>query len=329
MRAIQFDSFGDPSRVSRCAELPEPDPPQGDEVLVRMLVMSINPADLLTIEGRYGAAIDLPYIPGAEGVGRVEAVGEAVKDLVPGTLVIPLGRGCWRELMLGRRAEVVPLPDGIPVEQAAMLKVNPATARLLLRSIVDAKPGDWVLQNAANSAVGCCLVQTAKSQGIKTLNIIRRANVSESLEAIGADAVIVDDGSDPDRLSAAVREVTSGATIELGIDAIAGPATNAMASALSDRATIANYGLLSGKPCEIDPQHLVFRGLTLRGFWLAAWMRAASSKDLQAMYAELANDVAADRLHTAVEARYPLEDVAEALAHAGRSGRDGKILLTA
>jgi NADPH:quinone reductase-like Zn-dependent oxidoreductase len=327
VKAVEFESFGDPAAVTRCVEMPDPPGPQGDEVRLRMLAMSINPADLLTIEGRYGAAIELPYTPGAEGVGQVETVGDAVHDLEPGSLVLPLGRGCWREKMLCKRSEVIALPDGIPVEQAAMLKVNPATASLLLNEFANLDRGDWVVQNAANSAVGTYLVQIAAARGIRTLNIVRRPNVAEMLTDLGATQVIVDDGSDPRRCASAARDATEGASILLGIDAVAGPSTNAMAACLANHGKIANYGLLSGKPCEIDPYHLVFRGLSLQGFWLANWLRTAGAERVQSLYAGLATAVAAGDIGTRVEACYPLQEVDQALAHAGRAGRSGKILL--
>lgn len=183
MKAVRFDSYGDPAQVLALVELDDPGPPGEGEVVVRMEVAPIDPADLLLISGRYGERPSLPHVPGLEGVGRIEAVGEGVTGLAEGTLVVPVPASTWQERLRLKADEVMALPEGIDVEQVAMLKVNPPTAYLLLTSFVDLQPGEWVVQNAANSAVGRFVVQIAKSRGLHTLNLIRRPKAAEPLEA--------------------------------------------------------------------------------------------------------------------------------------------------
>jgi mitochondrial enoyl-[acyl-carrier protein] reductase / trans-2-enoyl-CoA reductase len=209
------------------------------------------------------------------------------------------------------------------VLQLAMLKVNPATARLMLREYVDLQPGDWVIQDAANSGVGTCLIELAKTDGIRTVNVVRRASLSEPLRALGADAVVVDG----DDLAERVQEATGGAPIRLAIDAIGGAMVLRLADCLAEGGTVVNYGLLSGQPCQLGAHHTIFKGITLTGFWLQKALTAMARPDLEALYADLAARVADGTLRVEIEATYPIEEIKAALAHAEREGRSGKILV--
>jgi NADPH:quinone reductase-like Zn-dependent oxidoreductase len=326
MRVIEFDRFGDPAEVARCVEKPDPEAGSG-KVVVRMLVMSINPADLLTLEGRYGVRPELPAVPGAEGVGRVESLGEGVEGLAVGDLVVPLAGSCWRERLVARPDTLIKLPPDVDIAQAAMLKANPATAEALL-TLADLTEGDWVIQNAANSAVGRNLIQAARRHGYRTVNIVRRPEPADALRDLGADGVVVYDGGDPAAVAEVVRDICGGASVKLGIDAVGGEATNALAACVGESGLVANYGLLSGEPCRVDPYHLVFRDVRLHGFWLLTWFRQAGPKAAQELYGRLVTLLAEGALGVPVEARYPLERIGEALAHAARPERGGKILLT-
>lgn len=326
MRLIEFDGFGEPARVARCVEKPDPEAGPG-KVLVRMEVMSINPADLLTLEGRYGVRPALPATPGTEGVGRVESLGEGVGGLTVGDLVVPLSGSCWRERLVVRPENLIKLPPDIDVEQAAMLKANPATAEALL-TLAELSPGDWVMQNAANSAVGRNLIQAARRHGLKTVNVVRRPEPVEALRALGGDAVLVHDGGNAETLAVAVAEATGGARVKLAIDAVGGQATAGLAASVCESGLVVNYGLLSGEPCRVDPYHLVFRDIRLQGFWLLTWFRKADPQAAVDLYAGLIDRLAAGEIGVPVEARYPLERIGDALAHAARPQRSGKILLT-
>ncbi len=324
MKLAQLNAFGVPSQVVDCVEAEDPGAPGAGEVLIEMLACPINPAELLLIEGKYASRPPLPARLGIEGAGRVSAVGETVTGLAPGDLVMSLGRANWAERLVLKAGEVVKAPAGTDVAQLSMLKVNPATARLLLSNVVSLAPGDWVIQNAANSAVGVNLIRLAKARGLKTVNVVRRESLIAPLQAIGADAVLVD-GPDLARRAAAAA---GGAAIKLAIDAVAGAATERLADCLADGGTVVNYGLLSGEPCRLRADQTVFKGITLTGFWLAKEMRAMTPAALAALYGDLLPRLADGRLHVDVEATYRLDDVKAALAHAGREGRGGKVLIT-
>ena len=323
MHVAELAAIGPAHEVVRVVEVADPSAPAGDEIVVRMRACSINPADLLLIEGKYASRPEISSRLGIEGVGIVESVGADVSHLSPGDTVLSLGRTNWAERVVLKGTQAVRLPADIDVEQAAMLKVNAATAYRMLQDYVELGPGDWVIQNAANSGVGINLIRLAAARGVRTVNVVRSVDLIEPLMDQGADVVVV--GGDD--LAERVHAATGNAEIRLAIDAVAGPAVSQLADCLASGGVIVNYGLLSGQPCEISADHLVFNGLTLTGFWLAKIAGALSYTELSEMYSALADRVMDGTLNVPIEARYPLNRLPEALLHAGTYGRNGKVVL--
>ena len=202
--------------------------------------------------------------------------------------MINLGRDNWCQRRKVPAAQALAVPADADVLQLAMLKVNPATALLMLRSYVALQPGDWVIQDAANSGVGTNLIRLAKADGIRTVNVVRRSALIEPLQAIGADVVVVDG----DDLAARVRDATGGASIRLAIDAIGGAMVLRLADCLAEGGTVVNYGLLSGQPCQLGAHHTIFKGITLTGFWLQRALTSMARPDVEALYADLAARIA-------------------------------------
>ena len=258
-----------------------------------------------------------------EGVGTITAVGEGVNELAMGDRVMSLGRTNWAEEIQVSSRAVVKVPKDADVQQLSMLKVNPATAMFMLERYVNLKPGDWVIQNAANSAVGRYIIQLAKTKGVKTLNVVRRTELFGELRKIGADVVLLDG----DDLAKRVRSEVGDANIPLAIDAVAGEGTLSLGGALSEGGTVVNYGLLSGKPCQITPEMVVFQGITLTGFWLAKLLGTMKPDELQKLYVELASQITNGNLYTPVESAYRLDQLSDALKHAYQTERNGKVLL--
>ncbi|MCE8539501.1 zinc-dependent alcohol dehydrogenase family protein [Ruegeria pomeroyi] len=323
MKRVIFRQHGDPTEVIEIIEEDDPTPGPG-EVRVRNRVMTINPADLLSIEGRYGSEpITLPATPGVGAYGVVDAVGEGVTRLAVGDAVLPVGGGFWADTLILRERMAPKAPTGADPEQAALMRANPGTAHLMLTDIIDLQQGDWVVQNAANSNVGRMVIRFARERGLHTVNIVRRADVVDALNDDGADAVIVDQGQD---IAAAIAEA-AGAAPKLALDAVGGGATRALGAALADRGTVVAYGLLSGRPNEMDARDVVFRNVRLRGFWLFDWYRTATFEEMRDLHGFLEAKMAEGILQTDIEARYPLDQIKEAVAHAARGGRNGKILL--
>lgn len=322
MKAVQFAQFGVPHEVVTVVDAPEPGVPAAGEVAVALLCSPINPADLLLLAGNYGHRPALPARGGLEGVGRVTALGAGVSHLSVGDRVLLPG-GCWAERMVVPAAGMFPLPADAPSEQLAMLTVNPPTAWGLLHDYVTLTPGEWVIQNAANSGVGTNLVVLARRLGLRTISVVRREEAGAQLRALGGDVVLVDG---PD-LAERARSAVGDGKLRLGVDAIGGEATARLGAALDDRGVVVNYGLLSGQNPQLGGRELVFRGVSLAGFWLVHWFGRHDRGEIARVYGRLAGLLADGSIAVPIEARYPLSRAREALLHAAREGRGGKVLL--
>ncbi len=324
MYKVQYSQRGPvPQDVVELIEFSPPEL-QADEVLVDVLAAPINPSDLLTLTGDYGVLPKLPARGGNEGVGRVRDLGPEASGLEPGqTVLLPVGIGTWASHVVAKASRLIPLPEQADPQQLSMMTINPPTASLLLSEFMPLEPGDWVIQNAANSGVGGYLIQLAKMRGIRTVNVVRRESVATELKAMGADVVVVDG----DDLAERVNQATGGAEIRLAIDAVGGPATDHLASCLARNGMLVNYGLMSGEPCHVSPKALVFRDITVKGFWLANWFQQASREQQQALYGELTGLIAGGKLKARVGSTFDVKDIRAAIAEAASGGRDGKVLI--
>src|SRR5271170_7770405 len=175
MYAAQLISFGNPAESLEYAQVAEPGTPSATEVLVNVEYCPINPNDLMVAQGTYGVLPSLPSVIGNEGVGTILSIGSDVHNVQVGDRVLlPLSGYTWRERMIIPAADLFALPKNADLQQLSMLGINPATAFLIITEFVDLKPGDWILQNAANSGVGRWVIAFAKARSLKTVNIVRR-----------------------------------------------------------------------------------------------------------------------------------------------------------
>jgi len=324
VKQVLIDRYGTPWDVARCADVPDVGNPAADEVVFDVLAFPINPADMWFCRGSYRLKPPLPATPGAECVGRVAAVGAAVKHVRKGDLVINLQRENWAQRRRVKGDDAIPLPSGIDLRQAAMVRINPPTAQLMLSDFVDLKTGDWVIQNVANSAVGRLLIVLARQRGLRTVNVVRRAELADELKALGADIVVVDG----DDLAARVSEATGDARIMLGVEAIGGAATGRLIESVSTDGTVVHYGSMSGEDPQVGRSNFIYRGIKLTGFMLGRFLAKRSPERIREIYAELAGQVMAGKLSAPVDTVYPIEKIKDALAHADKGGRNGKILVS-
>jgi NADPH:quinone reductase-like Zn-dependent oxidoreductase len=323
VKQVLIERYGTPWEVARCAEVPDVGDPGPDEVVFDVLAFPINPADMGFCKGTYRLKPPLPATPGAECVGRVITVGAAVRHVKTGDLVINLQRENWTQRRRVKGDDAIPLPTGIDLRQAAMVRINPPTAQLMLSDFVDLKAGDWVIQNVANSAVGRLLIVLAKQRGLRTVNVVRRADLESELKALGADIVI----ADGDDLGARVTKATGGAAIKLGVEAIGGAATGRIVDCVGTDATVVHYGSMSGEDPRVTRNNFTYRGVKLTGFMLGRFLAKRSPENIREIYADLAGQVMAGKLSAPVDTVYPIEKIKEALAHADKGGRNGKILV--
>lgn len=267
IKAIVYAAHGKPEEVLRLEEQPRPEP-TAHQALVRLLAAPINPADLNQIEGKYPIRAPLPATPGFEGAGVIETVGAEVKDHAAGELVIlPHDIGTWREMAVVEAGKLTTAPNDIAPEQAALLKINPITAWRLLHDFVTLQPGEWVVQNAANSAVGRAVIAICRALGWRTVNVVRREELIEELRAEGGDVVLLDN----DALREAVAQATERAAIRLGINQVGGESALRLAKVVAREAVIVTIGAMSLKPLTMPNGLLIFKNLRFTGFWVNKW----------------------------------------------------------
>lgn len=322
MKAIQIEAFGNPAEVMKLVDVPDVGAPAEAEVVIALEASPINMSDLLMISGRYGYRPPLPCVVGTEGVGRVVAVGSSVTHLKAGDrTLIPYPSAAWAERIKADARLLRPLGAG-DVNQLAMLGINPATAWLLLTEYVTLAPGAWVIQNSANSGVGRALIGIAKSLGLRTVSVVRREDVVAEIKAIGSDVVLVD-GAD---LAKRVAAETDKAPIALAVDGVADTSTTNLLGCLADKGVHVFYSAISGKPLIAPAQPLIFRDISIRGFWLANWFKTATPNKITEMYERLTPLVASGAISSPIAGTYSFGQIAEAVAVASKNR--GKVLFT-
>ena len=320
--AVVYETHGNPADVLRLETRPWPEP-AADEAVVQMRAAPINPADINSIEGKYPGYRQVPAVPGMEGAGVVVDLGEKAKGIAKGALVIlPHNLGTWREAVAVKATELIAVPPEIDPVQAAMMKINPLTAWRLLHGYVELKRGDWVIQNAANSAAGRAVIQIAHELGYKTVNVVRREELIDELRAEGGDVVLVD-GED---LREQVKDATQGAPIRLGLNSVGGDSALRVANTLAPESTMVSYGAMSLQPLKIPTGLLIFKDLRFRGIWINKWYDGASMQERMDAFRPIFEMAKRGLLKAKVEKSYPLNEVKAAVAHAAQGKRSGKII---
>jgi mitochondrial enoyl-[acyl-carrier protein] reductase / trans-2-enoyl-CoA reductase len=320
--AAVYETHGNPADVLRVESRPWPTP-AADEAVVKMYAAPINPADLNQIEGKYPVRPELPATPGFEGAGVVVELGAGVKGLTSGLLVIlPHNVGTWRDAVAVKAEALVVVPEGIAPVQAAMLKINPLTAWRLLHDYVDLQKGDWLIQNAANSAAGRDVIQIAHELGYKTVNVVRRAELVDELREEGGDIVLID----ADKLREEVKSATGGASIRLGLNSVGGDSALRLANCLAPGGTLVSFGAMSLQPLKIPTGLLIFKDLRFCGIWINKWYDNATPSECMEAFRPLFDMARRGLLKTKIEKAYPLSEVEAAVAHAAQDKRNGKIV---
>lgn len=328
-RTIRYQSFGEPADVLRLERRASPQPGTG-EIRVRMSARSINPSDLIPIRGAYAHRIQLPAVPGYEGVGVVEAVGRGAAPSLLGRRVLPLrGEGTWQDVVISPAEWAVPVPASIPDETAAQLFINPVTAWVVCTEVLQLKPGDVLVMNAGGSALGTLFAQLSTLLGFRFLAIIRRAADAPRLYAAGAWYVLDDsqlsDGRFKDRV-AAVYELTGDQGAAASVDCIGGQAGAELVTCTATGGTIVSLGLLSGQPVNLS---LVAKDrVRVRLFHLRHWMQHVPVETWQRTFQQMIGLVEQKRFKLReIEQSFELREVIQAVQAAEHPGRRGKILL--
>ena len=324
---VELNRVGDPAEVLE-VKVGTRMPLQAGEVRVNVLAAPIHPSTLLQISGKYGVDPVLPSTPVNEGVGRVIEAAPEITHLAVGQLVLLAGGSTWSDALVAPAASFIPLPDlGEPssevIEQLSMTVVNPLAALLMLTSFADLEQGDWLVQSAANSAVGGYVIQLAKQRGLKTINVVRREGLADELQALGADVVLIDG---PD-LAEQIGEAAGGAPVSLAIDAVGGETFTRLANSLGYGGTVVAYGALSGQPGSLYTPITIFNDIRVRGFWLSKWFETANMEQKQAALGEIIPLVAGGVIKASVDSRFTVSEIEQAVTRAAQGGRNGKVLI--
>lgn len=320
MKSAIYSAFGTPEKVLRVEERERPQPGPG-QVLIRMVLSPVHNHDLMTIAGHYGFKPELPAVPGTEAVGVVEALGEGVSHLKVGQRVAGGGEKTWADYYLGAAARLVPVPDSVSDETACQLVSMPLSAKMLLDTL-EVSAGDWIAINAANGAVGKLLSQYGAEKGVKVLGLVRREAAVAEMAALGFKHVVATDSDD---WQSQVRAITGGAPVVRGIESLGGDGAAQLASILADGAQLISFGAMTGRPLKISAGDLLFRNISVKGFWGAK--PPVKPERIGVLLGELIGDAVAGKLVLDIEAAYPLNDVAEAVRASGEPGRKGKIAI--
>lgn len=320
--AIRYHEHGKPEEVLQLETLDLSSPGPG-EVQIRMLAAAIHPSDFGMIGGSYGRLRELPAVGGREGVGEIVSVGDGVTARKAGERVsLPAEGGTWISHRNVRVEELgPPLPEDVPIEQLALAMINPPTAWRLLHDFEYLGEGDWVIQNAANSAVGVAVIQLARHLGLKTLNVVRREELIEPLKAMGTHAVVTEGQSYWKELD----ELTGGKRPRLALNSIGGESAMNLIKATADGGVHVTFGAMTFETVRFPTRFLIFNQVSLTGFWLDHWIRQRGDEAFQTMMGDLYPLLRDGVLQTPVADTFALEQWREALA-AAQQPRFGKVL---
>jgi NADPH:quinone reductase-like Zn-dependent oxidoreductase len=315
MQAIQLTKYGKPEEGLRLVEIAEPGDPKPGQVLIRVEYAPINDSDLLVASGLYAVQPKLPSVVGNEGAGKVLAAGDGVQNVKAGDrVVIPRGVFTWAEKVLAPAEDVIVLPPEIDPQQAAMLSINPPAAALLLEEFVSLKPGDWIVQNAANSGVGRAVIVFAKQKSLRTINIVRRPELIDELKEIGADIVLLAGPS----TAAEANRATGGALVRLALDGVGGDATGTLLDVVGWDAKIVCYAAPTREPIKVNPLGLVAKRASIHPFFMYYPEHLPRIPEKIRVAAAL---VASHQLRAPIAAVYPARRFEQALAHALAGGK--------
>jgi mitochondrial enoyl-[acyl-carrier protein] reductase / trans-2-enoyl-CoA reductase len=326
MHKLQITAIGEPADVLELVEFQAPAPGPG-QVLVEVEAATINASDFLYISGQYFITPQPPSDVGAEGAGRVLAVGPGENDSLVGArvLLLPTYRhGTWATHLIADTTDIVVVPDDIDTVQLAMVGINPMTALLLLRNYGDpSMPDRWIGQTAGNSAVGEYLIKLAKRFGWKTVSVVRREAAAELVRSWGGDRVVIDD----ENLESNLAESLSDAELDIVVDSVGGRAARQLAHHLRFGGTLVSYAALSGQSASVSVLELIGNHVNWTGFWEINWLRRTDVEVVHSAHRELVALVADGTLSARVARTMPLEDWKDAISLAqGDKGREGKVV---
>jgi len=304
-------------------ELPTPQPGAG-EVLVKIHAASLNFPDLLIVQNKYQIKPALPFVPGSEYAGVVEAVGQGVSHLKIGQAVACLsGTGGFATHTLAPAALCMPLPPGFPLVDAAAFIMIYATSHHALLDRAQLKAGETVLVLGAAGGVGTSAIQIAKACGARVIAAASSADKCALCISIGADASI---NYSSENLREAVKTLTHGKGPDVIYDPVGGDYTEPAFRSIAWRGRYLVVGFAAGPIPSLPLNLALLKGASIVGvFWGDFAKREARAN--AAMMSELAQWYGQGKIKPVIDRTLPMGELKAAFAHMGSRGVKGKLVM--
>jgi len=320
MRAVVHDTFGEPDSVLHVEDRDIPQPGLG-QVRIAMTLSPIHNHDLWTVRGTYGFTPELPAQAGTEALGIIHALGDDVENFTVGQRVVTGSTfGVWAQYAVTDVSNLIPVPDELDDETAAQLVAMPFSAISLL-DVLNLSPGDWLVQNSANGAVGRILAQLATARGINVLGLVRRDAGVEELAAHGIDNII---STEQDGWQDRAAEIIGDGSVPVGLDSVGGTSARDIISLLSEGAELVSFGAMGSPTMEIPSGAVIFKDITIRGFWGSKVSRDMEPSKRTTLFGELIQRLIAGEVTLPVGGIFDIDQITEAVSASFEPGPSGR-----
>lgn len=322
MRAWKITALQDPPVLS---DIPMPVPAKG-EALVRVMAVGLNFADLLMLAGTYQARPSLPYTPGMEFAGIVDALGPGTDGPKPGTRVLGVpGSGALAEWLCLPAHQLSILPDAMPFEEAAGFPIAYGTSHLALDWKATLQPGETLFVTGAAGGVGLTAVEIGKLMGARVIASARGADRLQVAKAAGADVLL--DSDDPALQGAGLKDrLRAEGGVDVVYDVVGGPAFDAALRACNPDGRLLAIGFAAGAVPQVPANQLLVRNLTVIGFWYGGYQDRTPAR-VRASMATLLDWRAKGLLHPHAGQVLPFEDLPQGLELLRARRATGKVVI--
>lgn len=321
MKAIRIHETGGPE-VMHLEEVEIPTPAQG-EVLIKVAAAGINYADIAQRRGAYLTRTRTPMTLGFEVSGTIEALGPQTSAPPAGTRVIAFVEGGYAEYAIASSSTIIPIPETLDFPHAAAFAVQGLTAYQTLRESGRLQTGESVLVQAAAGGVGTLAVQLAHLMGAgKVIGTASNEQKLELVRRLGADAAI---NYTQDDWVEQVKKATGGRGVDIVLEVVGGTVTDQALQTLAPFGRLVVIGAASGERAQFSAIQLMYKNLSVVGYWLTAWMSRPDR--IAAATLDLMQYLATGNLQIIVGQTYPLADAAEAHRAITDRRTTGKVVL--
>lgn len=332
-QSVVYHEHGDPKKVLQLEEFVISSPLQDDDVVIKHLMAPINPSDIDMIEGTYFNLPKLPAIAGNEGFGEVMETGKRVRNFKYGDWVIPCpssaGFGTWTTYSVANQSTLRKISKDIPPLSAATIAFNPCTAYRMLNDFVKLEPGDCLIQNAANSAVGQSVIQISKAWNLKTVNIVRNRNnwnaIADELKSLGANHVVTEEFARTPGMKDLIKSFAK--PPKLALNGVGGKNATELLRHLGPKGVMVTYSGMSKQPVIIPTSVFISKEIKAVGYWHSKWiMKNANNPEKDKMFDEICEMIRECKHIPPKSEIFKLEDFSVAVQSSLECFREKKII---